>query len=87
MIKEELVEVLLKMIPKELYNISHSRHDIRNTASNRLETILEDFSDSLQNTIFLVTIEINNEFILFRSEVTWKTSSSILDKEESSILY
>ena len=75
------------MIPMELYNLAERKHEIRLAEKNRLEAILSDFSDCLQNTIFLTTIEMNQEFILYRNEATWKTSSSILDKEENSLLY
>jgi hypothetical protein len=85
-VREELVEVLLTMVPVELYNIQERRKEIRNdTSSSRLEAILTDFSDSLQNTIFLSTIELNHDFILFRSEATWKTTNSILNKEHNSL--
>ena len=39
-----MVEVLLTMIPMELYNIHERKKDIRNAKSNRLEAILNDFS-------------------------------------------
>lgn len=42
---------------------------------------MTDFSTSLQNTIFLSTIEMNNDFIMFRNEALWKTNSSLLQKE------
>ena len=32
--------------------------------------------------IFLNSLEMNNEFILFRNEAIWKTSSSFMDEEE-----
>lgn len=76
-----MAQLLLTIVPIELYNIEERKKDIRNAASNKLDTILEDFSDCLQNTIFLETIEMNNDFILFRNEAVWKTNSSLLEKE------
>ena len=58
-LKGELIEVLLTMVPMKLYNLAERKNEIRNAQKNKLEAILSDFSDCLQNTIFLTTIEIN----------------------------
>jgi hypothetical protein len=54
------------MIPKELYNISERKKEIMNE-KDVLGAILADFSHNLQNNIYLPSIEINNDFILFRN--------------------
>jgi hypothetical protein len=69
--------MLLSFIPKELYDINqNSLKKEHNNSNDKLEAILGDFSNYLQNTIFLTTIQMNNEFILFRNEALWKTGKS-----------
>lgn len=65
-IRLELTELMLGIVPVELYDICQRKKEIR-AEGEKLEVILEDFSDCLQNTIFLETIEMNNDFILFRN--------------------
>lgn len=65
-IRLELTELMLGIVPVELYDIYQRKKEIR-AEGEKLEVILEDFSDCLQNTIFLETIEMNNDFILFRN--------------------
>ena len=80
-VRHELAEHLLGIIPIELYNIAERNNKLKYPDHEKLEVLLTDFSHSLQNTIFLSTIEMNNDFILFRNEALWKTTSSVLQKE------
>lgn len=77
-VRTELANHLLTILPKELYNFSERNLQLQ--PGDRLEPLLADFSSSMQNTIFLTTIEMNNEYVLFRNEAIWKTTTSFLDK-------
>nr|BAJ98458.1 predicted protein [Hordeum vulgare subsp. vulgare] len=57
-LKAELADLLLVFIPKELYDMEQSRGKF-DKSPDRLEAILGDFSNCLQNTIFMSTIQMN----------------------------
>lgn len=78
-LKLQLADVLTSFIPKELYEVNIKNNKFKNNP-DKLEAILGDFSQFLQNTIFLPSIQMNNEFIMFRNEAIWKTKRSILQK-------
>ena len=76
-LKLELADLLVTFIPKQLYEVNVQNNKLKNNP-DKLEAILGDFSQFLQNTIFLPSIQMNNEFIMFRNEAIWKTKRSIL---------
>lgn len=52
-----------------------------------LETILEKFCNHLQNNIFMPTIELNFDYILYKNEAIWKNTSSFIRNEEKVLDY
>lgn len=46
----------------------------------KLDNILFNFSNYIQNNIFLTTIEMNNDYVIYKNIAVWKTNRSFIEK-------